>query len=192
MHGIFAASTGISVQFFPESAVLGCGPDAARAYPYTVLTGAGRVAIRIDAADRPLSLALRPDGSLDAGSGSYQVHGRTVTGQNENGDFTFAPLEQTCSLAVLTPSKEIPSSGSSTATMLRPRVWQVPPRLWAMPLSPSCRDCVRKQALRIRSPGIPLFFSATATPMRSPRRRLGPARNVALQIRGRCLHGPNA
>ena len=37
MHGIFAAgSTGFSVEFFPESAILGCGPDAARAYPYSV------------------------------------------------------------------------------------------------------------------------------------------------------------
>jgi hypothetical protein len=27
MHGIFAASTGFSVEFYPESAILGCGPD---------------------------------------------------------------------------------------------------------------------------------------------------------------------
>ena len=37
MHGIFAASTGFSAQFFPESVILGCGPDSARAYPYTVV-----------------------------------------------------------------------------------------------------------------------------------------------------------
>ena len=36
MKGIYADSAGFSVQFFPESAILGCGPDAARAYPYTV------------------------------------------------------------------------------------------------------------------------------------------------------------
>jgi hypothetical protein len=36
MRGIYAAATGFSVQFLPESAILGCGPDAARAYPYTV------------------------------------------------------------------------------------------------------------------------------------------------------------
>ena len=40
MHGIFAASTGFSVEFFPESAILGCGPDSARAYPYTVVATA--------------------------------------------------------------------------------------------------------------------------------------------------------
>jgi hypothetical protein len=73
--------------------------------------------IRIDAPDHPLTLAFRPDGSLDAGSGSYQVHGRIVIGSNENGDFTFAPMEQTCNLAVLSPSKQIPSGGGTGATM---------------------------------------------------------------------------
>jgi hypothetical protein len=59
--------------------------------------------------DHPLALALRPDGSLDAGSGPYQVHGRIVIGSNDNGDFTFATMEQTCNLGVFTHSKEVPS-----------------------------------------------------------------------------------
>jgi hypothetical protein len=118
MHGIFAASTGFSVQFFPESAILGCGPDAARAYPYTVVADGAKAVIQIDAPDHTLTLAFRPDGSLDpGGSGPYQVHGRTVTGENNDGDFTFAPLEQTCNLALLTPSKTIPSDGGTAATM---------------------------------------------------------------------------
>jgi hypothetical protein len=118
MHGIFAASTGFSVQFFPESVILGCGPDAARAYPYTVEPGASGVAIKIAAPDHPLALTIKPDGSLDPGtSDPYQVHGRIVTGQNDNDDFTFAPLEQSCNLAVLTPSKTIPSVAGAT-TML--------------------------------------------------------------------------
>lgn len=115
MHGIFAASTGFSAQFFPESVILGCGPDAARAYPYTVVADGTKSYIKIDAPDHPLTLAFRSDGSLDAGSGPYQVHGRIVIGQNDNGDFTFAPLEQACNLAVLAPSKTIPSSGGATA-----------------------------------------------------------------------------
>lgn len=116
MHGIFAASTGFSVQFFPESVILGCGPDAARAYPYSVAAESGRPVIRIDAPDHPLSLAFRPDGSLEPTSiGPYQVHGRVVTGQNDNDDFTFAPLEQTCNLAVLAPGKAIPTTGGSSA-----------------------------------------------------------------------------
>src|SRR6201988_2997231 len=81
MQGIFAAaSSGFSLQFFPESVILGCGPISARAYPYTVSAIAGGGIIKIDAADRPLSIAIRADGSLDPGSGPYQVHGRMITG----------------------------------------------------------------------------------------------------------------
>ncbi len=116
MHGIFAASTGFSVQFFPESAILGCGPDAARAYPYTVEANGNSVVVKIAAPDRPLSLAFRPDGSLDPGSADpYQVHGRIVTGQDDNDDFTFAPMETTCSLGVLAPGKQIPMNGGVSA-----------------------------------------------------------------------------
>ena len=111
MRGIYASPTGFSTQFFPESAVLGCGPDAARAYPYTVIADGSRSFIKIDAPDHPLTVALRADGSLDPGSGPYQVHGRTIIGQNDDGVFTFAPNEQTCGLGVLTPGKEIPSGG---------------------------------------------------------------------------------
>jgi hypothetical protein len=119
MNGIFAASTGFSVQFFPESAILGCGPDAARAYPYTVVADGTKAVVKIDAPDHPLTLAFTSDGALDpGGSGPYQVHGRIVTGQNDNDDFTFAPMEQTCNLAVLTPSKTIPSGGGVAATMI--------------------------------------------------------------------------
>jgi hypothetical protein len=108
MQGIFAASTGFSVQFFPESVILGCGPNSARAYPYTVSADGTKAGIKIDAPDHPLTLAFAPNGSLDPGSGPYQVHGRIVVGQNGDGDFTFAPLEQTCQLALMAPSKQIP------------------------------------------------------------------------------------
>jgi hypothetical protein len=117
MRGIYAASTGFSVQFFPESAVLGCGPDAARAYPYTVVADGTKAVIHVNASDHPLTLTFKPDGSLDPGAtGAYQVHGRTVTGQNDDGDFTFAPMEQSCNLAVLTPSATIPAGGAAIAT----------------------------------------------------------------------------
>jgi hypothetical protein len=116
MHGIFAAPTGFSVQFFPESVILGCGPDAARAYPYSVEAEGTRAVIKIAAPEHPLSLTLQSDGSINPGaSGPYQVHGRTVTGQNGDGDFTFAPFEQACNLAPLTPSKTIPSTSAPVA-----------------------------------------------------------------------------
>ncbi len=118
MHGIFAASSGFSVEFYPESAILGCGPDSARAYPYTVTATASGAQIKIDAPDHPLVLAFKPDGSLvPTSTGPYQVHGRIVTGQDNNDDFTFAPLEQTCNLAALSPSKTIPMSGGAAATV---------------------------------------------------------------------------
>ena len=117
MQGIYAAPTGFSVQFFPESVILGCGPDAARAYPYTVAAEASGGVIKVDAPDHPLTLAIRGDNTLDPGSaGSYQVHGRLIMGQGDNGDYAFAPYEQVCGLAVLTPNKEIPSTGGSMAT----------------------------------------------------------------------------
>ena len=45
------------------------------------------------------------------------MHGRVVSGQDQNDEFTFAPMEQTCNLAALSPSKTIPMSGGSAATM---------------------------------------------------------------------------
>src|SRR6202162_1906684 len=116
MHGIFAAPTGFNVQFFPESAILGCGPDAARAYPYTVAADGTRAVVQINAPDHPLTLTFQADGSLNLGaSGPYQVHGRPVMGQNGDGGFPFAPLAQTCNLAPLPPSKTIPSASTPAA-----------------------------------------------------------------------------
>jgi hypothetical protein len=72
--------------------------------------------VHINAPDRPLVLAIRPDGSVEPSeTGAYQVHGRTITGQNNDDDFTFAPMERTCNLGPLTASKTIPSSGGSVA-----------------------------------------------------------------------------
>ena len=116
MHGIYAASTGFSVQFFPESAVLGCGPDAARAYPYSVVAEGSHAVIRIGAPDHPLNLAFGPGHTLDPGTGTYQVHGRTITGQDSKDNFTFAPLEQSCNLALLAPAKAIPAAAIPAAS----------------------------------------------------------------------------
>ncbi len=114
MQGIYAAPSGFSVQFFPESAVLGCGPDAARAYPYTVVAGPSGAVVKIDAQDHPLSLAIRPNNTLDPGSATpYQVHGRLLIGDAVSGNYNFIPDEQTCALATLAPSQSIPANGGS-------------------------------------------------------------------------------
>lgn len=118
MNGTYAASTGFSVGFYPESAILGCGPDAARAYPYTVIADGRQAIVKIDAPDHPLTMAIGSNNTLNPGSGPYLVEGRRIVGQNDNDDFTFAPLNATCSLAVLSPgnvpSSAVPVTASAT------------------------------------------------------------------------------
>jgi hypothetical protein len=115
MHGIYASETGLSVEFYPESAVVGCGLEAARAYPYTVETRGGQMAVKIEDPGRPLILAMKPVRTLDAGSGSYEVHGRAITGQNGDGDFTFTPLNVSCNLGVLKPGAKLTAPPATTA-----------------------------------------------------------------------------
>ena len=121
MHGAYVAPTGFSVEFFPESAILGCGA-AARAYPYAIQASGGQAVVRVDATGHPVVMALKPDNSLDPGSGQYEVQGRRITGQDADGDLVFAPLNQTCTLAVLKPvsistaSSSVMASANSSGT----------------------------------------------------------------------------
>jgi hypothetical protein len=108
MNGSYAAASGFSAEFFPESVILGCGPDVARAYSYTVVAGGGQAQIKVAAPDHPLTMLVECNNVLDPGSGSYQVEGRRITGQGANGDYTFAQLNATCNLARLSPGP-IPS-----------------------------------------------------------------------------------
>jgi hypothetical protein len=119
MFGTYAVSTGFSVEFHPESAILGCGPDVARAYPYVVQADGTQVAVKVAAPNHPLTLALKPNNTLDPGSGVYFVEGRRITGKNSNDDFTFAPLNATCNLAVLSPG-EVPTVAVATGTSAVP------------------------------------------------------------------------
>jgi hypothetical protein len=73
---------------------------------------------QIGAPDHPLRLTFRPDGSLfPAAPAVTRCTDAALRGKNEVGDFTFAPMEQTCNLAVLAPSRTIPPSGGTAATM---------------------------------------------------------------------------
>jgi hypothetical protein len=103
MNGTYAVASGFSAQFFPESVILGCGPDVARAYPYAVIADGRQSAIKVNAPDHPLTLLIKPNNVLDPGSGPYLVEGRQITGQDANGDYTFAPRNATCNLGVLSP-----------------------------------------------------------------------------------------
>jgi hypothetical protein len=115
MHGAYIAPTiaptGLSVEFFPESAILGCGA-AIKAYPYTVQVNSGQATVRVEA-PKPLALAIKADNTLDAGSGQYEVQGNRILGKTPDGDFAAAPASQTCSLAVLKPGTIIGANMAS-------------------------------------------------------------------------------
>ncbi len=117
MHGNYAAATGFSVEFYPESVIVACG-DPARAYPYQVVANGAQTAVKVQDPEHPLLLNMKPDGTLDPGAGTYLVHGRRITGQNGDGDFTFAPLETNCPLGVLVPGapERAPASAITTAS----------------------------------------------------------------------------
>jgi hypothetical protein len=88
MHGAYVAPTGLSVEFFPESAILGCGA-AIKAYPYTIQAAGGQAIVRVEAA-HPLVMGIKPDNSLEPGSGQYEVQGRRILGKTADGDFEAA------------------------------------------------------------------------------------------------------
>jgi hypothetical protein len=115
MTGVYAApSTGFSLDFHPESVIVGCGPEVGHAYPYTVIADGKQVAVKVDAGGHSLSLAIRPNNTLDPGAAtSYQVDGRRITGKDGSGDLTFAPMDATCNLAVLSPGP-VPSTPVAT------------------------------------------------------------------------------
>ncbi len=99
MRGNYVGADGFSVEFYPESAVVGCG-QAARAYPYVVKANGSQAVVKIDDPEHPLLLAIKADGELDPGQGRYEVHGRTITGR-QGDNFTFAPLNATCNLVTV-------------------------------------------------------------------------------------------
>jgi hypothetical protein len=101
MHGAYIAATGLSVEFFPESAILECGA-AIKAYPYTIQSSGGQATVRVEAS-KPLVMAIRPDNTLDPGSGQYEVQGKRIVGKTADGDYIAAPADETCSLAALKP-----------------------------------------------------------------------------------------
>jgi hypothetical protein len=113
MHGAYVAPTGLSVEFFPESAILECGP-AIKAYPYTIQAAGGQAIVRVDA-PHPLVMGIKPDNSLDPGSGQYEVQGRRILGKTADGDFEAAPATQTCTLALLKPGA-IPTAAPSMSS----------------------------------------------------------------------------
>ena len=115
MHGTFASQSGMGLEFSPETVIISCG-EPARAYPYSVQSDGARTVVKIADPGHAVLLALQPGGDLDVANAPYEVHGRKITGQDDNGDFTFAPLNTTCNLGPFKPGP-IPSSAAATASV---------------------------------------------------------------------------
>jgi len=113
VRGTYLGMNGLSIEFYPDSAIVGCG-KAARAYPYIVRANGSQAAVKIEDPAHPLVLAIKADGELDPGQGQFQVLGRRITGSNGQG-LTFAPIDATCNLETLAAADahERPASNSA-------------------------------------------------------------------------------
>jgi len=87
--------------------------------PYVVQADGTQVAVKVAAPNHQLILVLKPNNTLDPALGPYLVEGRRITGKNSNDDFTFAPMNATCNLAVLSPG-QVPSVAVATSSSSLP------------------------------------------------------------------------
>ncbi|MEP6602218.1 MAG: hypothetical protein ABJB49_10490 [Nitrospirota bacterium] len=101
MGGKYVGANGFSITFHPESASVACG-NAERALAYSVQRTANQVLLKIQDKTDPITLQLKPDGSL-FGTGTVQVNGRTIVGTTDDPDnpYTFAPKVARCTLGSL-------------------------------------------------------------------------------------------
>lgn len=101
MSGRYSGQQGFSVTFHPESATVACG-DAERALEYSIQKNANQILLKIHDDTNPITLRLRPDGSLFA-SDTVQVNGRVITGTTEDpkNPFIFAPKIARCAIGTL-------------------------------------------------------------------------------------------
>jgi hypothetical protein len=103
MGGTYAGGN-FKVEFRTTSAILDCG-QAHVMRPYDVQNLADRVVVTVRNGNTPLTLTLRPDGTL-AGSGFVDVNGRLVTGVNDNtGEVTFRPHSERCAVGTLAAAR---------------------------------------------------------------------------------------
>src|ERR1043166_4432346 len=93
LSGEFGRHSGVGLGVTPRGAVVGCG-DAVVARDYSVQVQAGQPVVRIQHGTTPLTFAVRPDGAL-AGSGTVEVSGRVIVGEDPNGGLAFAPRSAT-------------------------------------------------------------------------------------------------
>jgi hypothetical protein len=101
MSGRYSGQQGFSVTFHPESATVACG-DAERALEYSIQRNANEILVKIRDDTNPVTLQLKPDGSLFA-DGTVQVNGRVIVGTTEDpkNPFVFAPKIGHCVVGTL-------------------------------------------------------------------------------------------
>lgn len=99
MSGTYAEAGGLQVEFRTTTTVIDCG-DAHARRTYAVENLTDRLVITVRNGTVPLTLTLRPDGTL-SGSGTAEVAGRILTGMTDSGA-TFTPLTTRCAVGVLT------------------------------------------------------------------------------------------
>jgi hypothetical protein len=117
MRGTYEGINGLSIEFYPDSAIVGCG-KVARAYAYTVRANGTQAVIKIDDPVHPMVLSFKADGELDPGQGQFEVRGRTIKGTDSQGHYTFAPVSATCNLETLAAANvPPPPAGKSSPTV---------------------------------------------------------------------------
>jgi len=150
-----------------------------------------QVAVKVAAPNHPLTLVLKPNNTLDPGSGMYLVEGRRITGKNSNDDFTFAPLNSTCNLAVLSPG-EVPSVAVATGTSPVPAGDAVLTILSGLPAPPGTPNALASYPYVLLREDVATIIANPASPFRLvclPRKSWEPrvriARPIARQFRTR-------
>jgi hypothetical protein len=105
LGGKFVGQSGFSITFHPESVSVACG-DAELAHPYTIQKNATQTVLKIQDKENPMTLQLKPDGSL-LGEGTAQVNGRVIVGTTEdpNNPYVFAPKIARCPVGSLSPTQ---------------------------------------------------------------------------------------
>lgn len=118
MSGRYAGKSGFGITFHPESATVACG-DAELAHEYSVERTANQILLKIRDKTSPLSLQLKPDGSL-FGEGMVQVNGRDIVGTTDDpkNPFVFTPKIGRCAVGSLIAGAPIitpPTASTGTA-----------------------------------------------------------------------------
>ncbi len=67
---------------------------------YSVRNTGGQISIAVANPNSPFTLTLQSNGSL-TGSGMVAVNGRTLSGQDASGNFTFKAVSATCNIGTL-------------------------------------------------------------------------------------------